>query len=268
MTKINNSTQPDNNQRKELLPIQRQGLIKDFLVEKGFVSIAELGLRFAVSEMTIRRDLDELEGQGLIQRTYGGAVSSEPVFFEMSFQAKATQWAGEKFRIGQAAAGMIQEGQTVILDSGTTTDQVARNLKNMRLTVITSAMNVVSELNKHSKIEVLVAGGLLRKGLLYLSGPQTSDFMRTIRADVVYLAVEGVDMRAGLTVPDMYNADNKRSMVQAAQRVVVLADHSKLGRISTSSIIPIEQASLLITGQEADEKLVADLRKFIEVRLV
>jgi DeoR family transcriptional regulator, fructose operon transcriptional repressor len=256
------------NEKKDLLPAQRQNLIKDFLIETGFVSIADLGTRFAVSEMTIRRDLDELERQGLIQRTYGGALPSEPAFYEMSFQAKYFQHAEEKMRIGKAAAGLVREGQTILLDSGTTTEHILKNLPEMRVTVITNALNIASQAMKHPDMEVMVAGGVLRKGLNYMVGPQTNDFLKTIRADVVFLAVEGVDLRAGFTVPDPYNADNKRAMLQASQRVVVVTDHSKLGRVSTSSIIPLDQANLLITGQEAEQGILEQLSEHIEVMAV
>jgi DeoR family transcriptional regulator, fructose operon transcriptional repressor len=254
--------------KKDLLPAQRQNLIKDFLVKTGFVSIADLGAEFGVSEMTIRRDLDELQNQGLIQRTYGGAVSTEPTFFEMSFQAKCSQCEEEKKRIGAAAAELIVSGQTILLDSGTTTDQIIKNVKDKHITIISNALNIISEAMKNPNTEVMVAGGMLRKGLNYTMGPQTSDFMKTIRADIVFLAVEGVDERAGFTVPDLFNADNKRAMTEAAQKVIVVTDHSKLGRVSTSSIIKLNQAHLLITGKEADENIISQLRKHIEVILV
>lgn len=254
--------------RNELLPAQRQRMIKDYLVEAGFVSITSLGRQFNVSEMTIRRDLEALERQGLIQRTYGGARPTEPTFFEMSFQAKASQHEEEKRRIGLAASAMIQEGQTILLDSGTTTDQIMRGIQDTRITVISNALNVILEAVKHPRVEVMVAGGMLRKGLNYTTGPQTSDFMKTIRADILFMGVEGVDVRAGFTVPDLLNADNKRAMANAAQRVIVVADHSKLGRISTSSIFPLNGASLLITGQEADPEMIEQLRRQIEVQLV
>lgn len=254
--------------RIELLPVQRQNKIKDFLVETGFVSIAALGENFGVSEMTIRRDLDELERQGLIQRTYGGAISSEPAFFEMSFQAKASQNEAEKQRIGVAAASLIQDGQTLLLDSGTTTNQIIKNIKGKHLTVITNALNIVSDIMKDPDIEVMLAGGMLRKGLNYTMGPQTSDFMKTIRADIFFLAVEGVDPTVGFTVPDLYNAANKRAMAEASKKVIVVTDHIKLGRVSASSIITLDQAHLLITGKEADKSIVAELRSHIEVMLV
>lgn len=254
--------------RNELLPAQRQRMIKDFLVEAGFVSIADLGKKFQVSEMTIRRDLEALERQGLIQRTYGGAQSTEPTFFEMSFQAKSSQHEAEKRRIGQAAAALIQEGRTILLDSGTTTDQILRNVKDIRATIISNALNIILEAIKHPNLEILVAGGMLRKGLSYTTGPQTSDFMKTIRADILFMGVEGVDVRAGFTVPDLLNADNKRAMAKASQRVIVVTDHSKLGRVSTSSIFPLDGANLLITGVEADPIIIEQLRRHIEVMQV
>jgi DeoR/GlpR family transcriptional regulator of sugar metabolism len=254
--------------KKDLLPIQRQNLIKDFLVETGFVSIADLSEEFSVSEMTIRRDLDELESQGFIQRTYGGAVSSEPTFFEMSFRAKSPQYVEEKQRIGKAAAEIIKSQDTIILDSGTTTDQIIHNLKTLPTAIISNALNVVSEAMKYPEIEVMVAGGVLRSGLNYTIGPQTSDFMKTIRADILFLAVEGVDIKAGFTVPDLYNADNKRAMAKAAQKVIAVTDHSKLGRVSTSSIFGLDKADLLITGKEASDECIAELREHIDVLLV
>lgn len=255
-------------EKKDLLPVQRQSLIKDFLVETGFVSIAGLSERFQVSEMTVRRDLEELERQGFIQRAYGGAVPTEPAFFEMSFQAKVTQYAAEKHRIGAAAAGLIQTGQTVLIDSGTTTDAILRHVKDTRITIITNALNIAAEAARRPQMDVMIAGGILRKGLNYLEGPQTSAFMNTIRADLLFMAVDGVNCRAGFTVPDLYNAENKRAMAAAAQKVIVVADHSKLGRVSTSSIMPLEQAGLLITGAEAADEIIADLREQIEVLVV
>jgi DeoR/GlpR family transcriptional regulator of sugar metabolism len=171
----------------------------------------------------------------------------------------------EKQRIGAAAAALIQAGQTILLDSGTTVDAVIKNVREARVTVVTNALNIASEALKHPEMDVLIAGGMVRKGLNYMVGPQTNQFLQTIRADILFLAVEGVDLRAGFTVPDVYNADNKRGMVASAQKVVVLADHSKLGRVSTCSIIPLHQAHLLITGSEANATLIAELRRYIEV---
>jgi DeoR family fructose operon transcriptional repressor len=247
---------------------QRQSGIVDYLAAKGFASVAELGQHFEVSEMTIRRDLAELERRGLLQRKYGGAAASEAAFFEMAFQAKNSLFVGEKQRIGQAAAGLVQPGQTVLLDSGSTTGQVAAHLKDMHLTVVTTGLNIASELLGAQGIELHLAGGMLRKATLSLVGPHTDEFLATIRADWLFLGVDGVDVFGGFTVPDVINARTKRTMIAAARSTVVVTDHSKLGRNTMSNIAPLDGASLLITGQEADAQIVQSLRQYVEVMLV
>jgi DeoR family transcriptional regulator, fructose operon transcriptional repressor len=251
-----------------MLQAQRQSGILDYLTSEGFASVAELGQHFQVSEMTIRRDLAELEQRGLLQRKYGGAVAGEAVFFEMAFQAKNALFIAEKQRIGLAAASLVKPGQTVLLDSGSTTGQVAACLRDMHLTVVTTGLNIASDLLAADGIELHLAGGMLRKATLSLVGPQTDDFLKTIRADWLFLGVDGVDVFSGFTVPDIINARTKRAMVAAARKTVVVTDHSKLGRNTTSHIVPLEGASLLITGHEADPELVQTLRQHVEMMLV
>ncbi len=235
-----------------MLRAQRQSGIVDHLSAKGFASVAELGQSFGVSEMTIRRDLAELEQRGLLQRKYGGAAASEADFFEMPFQAKNALYVAEKQRIGRAAAALVQPAETVLLDSGSTTGQVAAYLKNLRLTVVTTGLNIASELLRAQRIELHLAGGMLRKATLGLVGPRTDEFLSTIRADWLFLGVDGVDVFGGYTVPDVINASTKRAMIAASRKTVVVTDHSKLGRNTLCNIAPLNAASLLITGQEAD----------------
>ncbi len=250
------------------LPAQRQKLIKNYLVEHGFASVEELGKQFKVSEMTIRRDLDELQRQGLLQRTYGGAMDSDVAFFEMSVTAKEDTFAREKARIGIAAAAMINDGDTVMLDSGTTTMQIACALRNKRLTVVTNALNIATELAKYPDIDILVAGGLLRKGPLNTVGPQTDHFIQELRVDKAFLGVEGVDLDYGISVPDPINVQNKQAMIKISNQSIVVTDHSKLGRSTTSSIASLEQIDLIITGKEADPELVKLLQTKVDLKLV
>ncbi len=248
-----------------MLPAERQKAILDYVARKGFASVANLAQRLSVSEMTVRRDLSELEEQGLLTRTWGGAGVAESAFFEISLEAKVSQFVGEKERIGKAAAEMIQDGDVVLLDSGSTTTQVAKHLKDKRITVVTNALNIASELLNCQQIEVLVAGGMLRKGSLCLIGPQTDAFFKDVRSDKLLLGVEGVDVRAGLTVPDMIEAHSKRAMVSSAQQVIVVADHSKLGRNTLGTIIPLAEADYLITGSEGSEEIAGQIRQHVEV---
>lgn len=248
-----------------MMPAERQKIIVDFLAEHGFVSVAELCQMFSVSEMTIRRDMAELEKQGLLQRTHGGATVTEAAFFQISFKAKLTQFVQEKERIGRVAAKMVQDGDVVILDSGSTTTQVAKHLKDKRITIVTNALNIASELLDCPQIEIHVAGGLLKKLPINLVGPQTIAFFKEVRGDKFFLGVEGVDVNGGLTVPDVIEAHTKRAMISCADQTIVVADHSKLGRNTLSTIVPLTEADFLITGKEAAEETVQQLGQQIEV---
>ena len=251
-----------------MLPLQRQKKIKDYLVENGFASIDELGKVFSVSGMTIRRDLDELQRRGLIQRTYGGAMDTEKAFFEMSFHAKAGQFAEEKERIGKAAAELVQDGDTVFIDSGTTTYQVARFIKEKKITVVTNSLNIALELVTSPTVDIQVTGGILRKGPLNVYGPQTEIFLNQIRVDKVFIGIEGVDLDSGISVPDPFNAQNKQSMIKISKLTYVVADHSKLGRNTANPIAPLEEVDLIISGKEADPKILKQLSKKVKVKLV
>ena len=251
-----------------MLPAQRRKEIKDYLVNNGFASVEELGKLFEVSGMTIRRDLDELQRQGLLARTYGGAMDNEKAFFEMSFQAKTSLFAEEKERIGRASAALISHGETVFIDSGTTTFQVARFLKGKNITAITTSLNIALELAASPMVDIHVTGGILQKGSLNVFGPQTENFINQVRADKAFIGVEGVDVNSGISVPDPFNAQNKQSMVRISKTNYVVVDHSKLGRSTASHITALENVDLIITGKEADPEILAQLRKKVEIILV
>jgi DeoR family fructose operon transcriptional repressor len=244
---------------------ERQAAILQYLTENGFAAVAELAQKFQVSKMTIRRDLSDLEGQRALQRTYGGATVYDPTFFEVSLQAKATQFVEEKRRIGKAAADLVQDDEVVILDAGSTTTLVAKFLKNKRLTVVTNGLNIAADLSDCPNIQLYIAGGHLRQGVLAIVGPETSAFFDNIRADKLFLGVDGVDAQGGLTVPDLNEAHTKRAMIRSAKQTIVVADHSKIGRSTLSTIVPLAKASLLITGHEADPRLVDELKSHITV---
>jgi DeoR/GlpR family transcriptional regulator of sugar metabolism len=248
-----------------MIQAERHKIIVDLLAEHDFVSVTDLCQDLCVSEMTIRRDLAELEKQGLLQRTHGGATVTESAFFQISFNAKLTQFVEEKERIGQTAAEMVRNGDVVILDSGSTTTQVAKYLKDKRITVITNTLNIASELLDCPQIEIHVAGGLLKRLPINLVGPQTVDFFKEVRADILFLGVDGVDIKGGFTVPYVMETPTKRAMISCAGQTIVVADHSKLGRSTLSTIIPLNQADFLITGKEAPSEIVEPLRDYIKV---
>lgn len=251
-----------------MTPSERQDAILHYLTEQGFATVAALAQEFHVSEMTIRRDLAELEKRRAIQRTYGGATVYDPTFFEISLQAKTTQFVEEKRRIGKAAADLVQDGDVVILDAGSTTALVARFLKTKRITVITNALNIAADLSDCPEIEIYVAGGHLRQGVLAIVGPETAAFFENIRADKMFMGTEGIDVRGGIMVPDLSEAHTKRAMVNSTKELIVVADHTKIGRSKLSTIVPLSKVTLVITGREIESAQLDELRTHVNVMTV
>jgi DeoR family transcriptional regulator, fructose operon transcriptional repressor len=248
-----------------MTPTERQGAILHHLTEYGFATVAALAQEFSVSEMTIRRDLTELERQRALQRTYGGATVYDPAFFEISLQAKATQFVEEKRRIGKAAADLVQDGDIVILDAGSTTMLVAKFLKTKRITVITNALNIAADLSDCPEIQIYVAGGHLRQGVLAIVGPETAAFYEHMRADKVFMGIEGIDVRGGIMVPDLSEAHTKRAMANSAKELIVVADHTKIGRSQLSMIVPLSKVTTVITGREAESTQLDEIRAHVHV---
>jgi DeoR family fructose operon transcriptional repressor len=247
---------------------ERQSAILQYLTEKGFAAVAALAQEFRVSEMTIRRDLAELESQRALQRTYGGATVYDPAFFEVSLQAKTTQFVEEKRRIGKAAAELVCDGDIVILDAGSTTMLVAKFLKSKRITVITNALNIAADLSDCPNIQLYIAGGQLRQGVLAIVGPETTAFFQHIRADKLFIGVEGIDIKGGLMVPELNEAHTKRAMANSAKEIIVVADHSKIGRSTLGTIVPLSKVTTLITGREAESALLDELKAHVAVTTV
>lgn len=251
-----------------IAPSDRQSAILQYLTEKGVASVATLAHEFHVSEMTIRRDLTELESQRALQRTYGGATVYDPTIFEVSLQAKTTQFIEEKRRISKAAADLVQDGDIIILDAGSTTMLVAKFLKTKNITVITNALNIAADLSDCANIQLYIAGGHLRQGVLAIVGPETAAFFENIHADKIFIGTDGIDIRGGLMVPDLNEAHTKRAMAQSAKELIAVADHSKIGRSTLSTIVPLSKVDLVITGHEGDAKLLEELRAHVNVMIV
>ncbi len=247
---------------------ERQMAILEYLNQETTASVAVLSQKFNVSEMTIRRDLDWLEDQGYLRRIYGGAMATDLASFALAFQARAEQFLEEKKRIGRAVAEMIQHGESVILDAGTTVLQVAKHLRDKHITVVTNSLPVLLELSPITTIEVFMIGGVFSRSALATVGTQVGEFLKKIWVDKLFLGVEGVDVSSGLTVPDVLEAHNKKCMIQSANKVYVLADHSKLGRSALHSIVPLSDVDVIVTDNGASEEMVARLKEHLGVIVV
>lgn len=229
----------------------------------GRVLVDELAESLQLSRITIRKDLDYLQSRDLLTRTHGGALPpsagalSDPTIYE-----KKELRHEEKTKIATAAIGLISEGQCIILDSGSTTTEIARLLPSFRhLTVITNALNIAAELSS-SDFEVILIGGILRKNSMSAVGPLAEDMLKEIHADILFLGVDGFDPRVGLTTPNVLEARVNRAMFAAAEKVVAVCDSSKFNRRSLSLIAPANAVHHVITDTDLcaeDAKSIRDL---------
>jgi DeoR family transcriptional regulator, aga operon transcriptional repressor len=247
-----------------LLAEQRRRKIVDLIEQRGQVTVRDLVEKFSVSAVTARGDLDALASEGMAVRSHGGAVRRLEASQDYPLRLKETLHHAEKVRIGRAAAELIQNNETVILDSGTTTAELARHLKSRRLqsvTVITHALNVASELIDATDISVIMIGGLLRPVSGSFVGPQAETMLKEFHADRLFLAVDGFDLEVGPSTPDVLEAQLNNLMIKVSKEVNVVADFSKLGRRSVSRIGLLSQVHRLITDTRAPAEFSEALRK-------
>jgi len=257
-------------QANGMLNVERRREILQLLERDGRVLVKDLSSHFQTSQITIRKDLDILQGRGVLHRTHGGALTP-PVgaLNDLSVQEKEKMHRTEKIRIAQAAIRMVEEGQSVVLDSGTTTLAIARALRSFRnLTVITNAVNIAAEL-ANSEIEVILTGGSVRKNSFSLVGPLAEETLRQLSADVLFLGVDGFDTRLGLSTPNLQEAKVNRVMVGISRKVVAVCDSSKFGRRSLSSIVAPNAIHYVITDRKISKPDQQNLKDFgVQVTLV
>jgi DeoR family transcriptional regulator of aga operon len=242
--------------------------------ERDFVRVGELSERFGISEVTVRSDLDALAGRGEVHRIRGGAIPRTLPDKERPFEESETSFAEEKVAIGRAAAQLVRDGETLLMDVGTTTAAAARaltartELKNV--TVFTNGLKTALELEPaFPRITVVLLGGTLRPLQHSLVEPMATLILEQINVHTLFLGCNGVDPAAGVTNVNLPEAEVKKRMLRAAGRRVVLADGSKIGRVELAHLCPIEDVHLIITGESADPGVVDALReRGTEVRLV
>ena len=255
-----------------LLVEERRRKILDLVNKQARVTVEELVKRFAVSAVTVRGDLDALSRKGALIRSHGGALKRDGALQDVPLNVKETLHHGEKVRIGHAAAQMIKDGETVMLDSGTTTAEVARHLKFLKLkslTVITNALNIAMELANLPHLRVIMIGGILRQMSYSLVGPHAEQTLRGLTADRLFLGVDGLDPEVGLTTPDILEAQLNAMMIRVAREVVVVADSSKFTRRSLSVIARLEEVHKVLTDDRVAPGTVAALKaRGVEVVVV
>lgn len=234
-----------------MLTTHRKQEILALLERDGQVIAKDVSRAMGVSEDTIRRDLRELAQEGLLQRVHGGALPASPAMAD--FAGRESIGAEGKVAIGRAAAAMIQPGQVVILDGGTTARQIARHIPlELRATIVTHSPTIALELVAHPKIEVILIGGRLFKHSVVAVGAQAIEAIAQIHADIFFMGVTGVHPKTGLTTGDFEEAAIKRALSHAAAETYVLASSEKLNAASPYAVIPLAEISGIITEKTAD----------------
>jgi DeoR family transcriptional regulator, aga operon transcriptional repressor len=238
------------------------------LLHHGKTSVEELTVLLKTSPASVRRDLVRLEERGLVHRTHGGAMLArqavyEPFRFDASFQIREERFAAEKQRIAVAAAELVQENETIGFTAGTTTTQVARNLRHRTdLHIITNAVNIGMELSSSAGLDTTLTGGCMRwTGAFSLIGPKAIESLNVVVMDRVFIGVCGVDPERGATTIESDEAAVFRAMTRQAKQVVVVADSSKVGMVSPAVICPVIDIDLLITDDGISEDAVAAFTK-------
>jgi DeoR family transcriptional regulator of aga operon len=244
-----------------MLKNERDKEILRQLMKHGEVTVEQLAERFEISTATIRRELSHLEGAGLLRRTHGGAIQVGPMLYEpfrrlSSFAAQEQMQAAEKRRIGFAAAEMIKDGEIVALSAGTTTTQVSRCIHDRKgVTIVTNAINIAMELSQRVDLKIIMIGGLLNKNCFGLAGPSGIALVNEMFYDRAFISVDGIHPEHGLTSDSPELGAVNRAMIQQSRETVVVADHSKFGKVGKTLIAPVAKIDLIITDNSAPRHL-------------
>ena len=242
-----------------LLVEERRRLIVELVQRRGRATVEELAARFDISPVTIRSDLEALTRSAAIMRSHGGALPMPPGTADTPPSIKEAHRHAQKRRIGHAAARMVEDGDTIILDSGSTTIEIARALRQHRwseLTVVTNGLHIALELGANPSIRIIMLGGLLRPSSHSLAGIGAEQTLSQLSADRLFLGVDGIDPGVGVTTLDPQEAALNALMIRVSREVVGVFDASKLGQRSPSIIAPVSALNFAITERGANAKCV------------
>lgn len=241
---------------------QRRSEIVEKVRSQRMVKVSDLVIQYQVSIETIRRDLEYLESAGLLRRVYGGAVAIGLYGQEPVYEHREVVNYDEKRAIGIKAANLIEDGDTVFFDVGTTTLEVARNLKHKKdLTVITNATLIAQEMARFASCRVILLGGELRPGELSVSGYISDQNLQGFYANKLIMGVGGIALRSGYTDYNINEANTRRRMIERADRIIAVADYSKFGVTAMNFVCPLGQVEKLVTDWSISEETIREFRE-------
>jgi DeoR/GlpR family transcriptional regulator of sugar metabolism len=240
---------------------ERQLQISNLLDHQQRISIAQVCELFNISEATARRDLDALAENGLIHRVHGGAITTQQAPPEPPVPKRSRDQSAEKLAMAEAAAAMIADHDTIFLGSGSSVLALANLLRKHRLTVISNSLSVINSLTNSPGIELVSLGGSFRASELSFIGHITEQALAEVRADKVFIGIRSIDLQHGLTNDHLPETLTDRAILRIGREIIILADHTKFGRISTSFVAPLTVISSLITDAAAPQAFVSSLRE-------
>ncbi len=247
-----------------MLALERQKHITEMIEKEKSVKVIELSKIFDVTEETIRRDLEKIEKQGILKRTYGGAIlishevkDTEDTPFSLRIKENITS----KQKIALGVSGMLGEGEVIMLDSSTTCLEVVKNIeKSKRLTIITNSISILTELSAHDEINVVSTGGTLRKRSLSLIGPTAKDNIKNYYADKAVISCKGVDIQKGVMDTNELEVEMKKAMIGCSKEIILAVDSTKMQKISMYKLVGLSEVDYIVTDQE----LTSEWKKFCE----
>ncbi|WP_144312421.1 DeoR/GlpR family DNA-binding transcription regulator [Terriglobus saanensis] len=258
-----NETRIEEPLQEGMMAEERRMQILQILRSEGRAKVNELAQRFNTSAVTIRSDLNELDQRGLVQRSHGGAVIQDTVFRESPVHERIKSQSKEKQRIGAMAATLVREGETIILDSGTTALEVARNLKNIpMIQVITNGVNIAAELLNSRNTQIIMMGGTVRNDSASIVGRSTEDMLEQFSADKLFLCGAGCDPDFGVSGTNLEETMANRAMLRAAREIIVVADASKFSKRSMSLIASFSEVDIVISDVSMLPEVQERIRSF------
>jgi DeoR/GlpR family transcriptional regulator of sugar metabolism len=241
---------------------ERQKQILSLLARQRRLSVTEIVKQFSISEATARRDLESLTAQGKAQRVHGGVIAVEQAPPELPILERENEQLEEKIRIGRAAASLVADNETLFLGSGTTVLEVARQLhEHKNLTVITNSLPVLNNLAGIKGITVISLGGMVRESELSFIGHITEQALVEVHADKVFMGTRGVSLDDGLTNDYLQETLTDRAILKSGREVIIVADHTKVNRVATVLLAPLDRMHTFVTDSDVDRKFVQALKQ-------
>ena len=238
-----------------MLPLERKQDIVKLIKENKSVVVLELSKLYDVTEETIRRDLEKLEKEGIVKKTYGGAVLVENEISDPSFQMRSTENIKQKEEIGKLVAELLEDGDVVMVDSSTTSLQTTKYIDNYNnLTFITNALNVVLQLSEKENHKVLASGGILREKSLSFIGPWAEKMIGNYCADKAIISCKGLDLNKGIMESNDMEAEIKKQMIKSSSQIILAIDDTKFGKQSMCRLFDYKDVNIVVTNKKPEQK--------------